>query len=106
RITILSIAFVIPSRIKEGTSRLLIFTEFQPLFFSAEAICRSTYGKITSRIMFSSFCSATFRFARNFLRWSHVASNLWALPCKAQKTILFLMILQRQMIEDRGQLFG
>src|SRR5262245_38640095 len=28
--TILSIAFVIPSRIKEGTSRLLIFTEFQP----------------------------------------------------------------------------
>jgi hypothetical protein len=39
-----------------------------PLF--AEAICRSRYGKITSRIIFSSFCSATFRFLRNFLRWS------------------------------------
>jgi hypothetical protein len=43
--------------------------------------------------MFSSFCSATFNVARNFLRWSHVANNLWALSCKAQKTILFLTIL-------------
>jgi hypothetical protein len=50
--------------------------------------------------MFSSFYSATFRVFRNFLRWSQVASNLSALSSRAQKTILSLTILQRQMVEE------
>jgi hypothetical protein len=40
-----------------------------------------------------------FQIFEKLSEWSHVASNLSALSCKAQKTILFLTILRAQMVE-------
>jgi hypothetical protein len=48
--------------------------------------------------MFWSFCSANVTSAQKFSQVLTVASNLSALSCRAQKTILFSTILQVQMI--------